>query len=754
MIKITPVKQQTGGRFYPGDIARPGAFGAEGRGQEQFARSIQGAVNTLAKVWDQRNQLERNAGRILAKSEATRALQDAFSTALKESNIDGSDLVSKFDKLAAPILSASKYDVNDTEKKYLIGMIGETANRIRTQAHAVQLKRQLQHTEIKVTDTKEASLADIDGTDTLVEHIRNGYKLSEGVSKDSFLGQAVNKIQPYWAFDGVKKLIEKGVEKIKNEIREDPNGEIDAESWRQLHIYRRPRIMSSDITSLEELGRARFMGAVKGSTHPYDGTNVTDESIVMDKEDINNTKWIKYIQDRAARGLAIGYVDAQILANDGKMPKEVMHLGLDKQGADMAEALKKYIDGSKDTASNLAATLQQREVTKVTRAGTRIKSQVTTILMEEVINNPGNAKVWAEQLLAGNIPAISDKRTTNPFNALDKDDLDTYGRNKSLVSQQVYSAIVSRGVGKNKAEMATVASSLIQKYVKASTDPTGRIKKGAPTNMEIFEKELDSKKIIEALPATAWRPMDSLRRGLKTSSKMTAEQRMLYKAFLDAAFKDFNTKDSDGFTKFLEGALKFKKVLMAAKAPSAEDEQTTEDVVNELSKVADAGKQAAMQLKFDRYDKVFNKAFEGVPTRGVHTHTTDKGKQYASIKDNRAWTTMHMLLNNPEQMRQLDEAGAITLKRDVESTAQKVRRALRHYWHKEWKAGRIDKATKDKKTAYANEMYKELQAFTNILIRRVKSHPKQTRKPQSIGTPIGTPVPQGIPPYYLQRIDR
>ena len=58
MLKITPVKQQTGGRFYPGDIARPGSFGGEGRAQEQFARSVQGAANTLAKAWNEKNQLE------------------------------------------------------------------------------------------------------------------------------------------------------------------------------------------------------------------------------------------------------------------------------------------------------------------------------------------------------------------------------------------------------------------------------------------------------------------------------------------------------------------------------------------------------------------------------------------------------------------------------------------------------------------------------------------------------------------------
>ena len=748
MLKITPVKQQTGGRFYPGDLARPGSFGAEGRAQEQFARAVQGAANTLAKAWNEKNQLDRNAGRILAKSESTKALQDAFATALKKSNIDGSDLVDTFDVLAAPILSASKYDVDDTEKKYLIGMIGETANRIRTQAHKEQLKRQLQHTEIKVTDTKESSLADIDGPDGLVKHIENGTNLEQGVSKNSFLGQAINKIKPHWVFDGVKKVIETGVEKIKNEIRDEPDTEISADRWKQLHMYRKMRIDLKDL-SPEENKRVKdyFLRGNQKSFTEKDGK-------------ITDGRWYAYLRDRVDRGLAVGYVDIQILANDGKMPDEVMHLGLDKQGADMAEALKKYIDGSKDAAGNLAATLQQREVTKVTRAGTKIKSQVTAILMEKAINNPGTAKVWAEELLAGKIPQPKDKQgnvlTNNPFNVLGKDDLEDYGGNKPLVSQQVYSAIVGRKVGKDKANMATVASSLLNKYVKAANnpkgkllDPTGKVLDGT-TNMESFEKELDSGDTIRALPATAWRPMDALRRGLKTSSKMTAEQRMLYKAFLDASLRDFNTKDPDGFTKFLTGALKFKQVLMAAKAPSAKDDQNTEDVVNELSKVADAGKQAAMKIKFERYDKAFEKAFEGVPARGIHTHTTNEGKQYATKKDNRAWTTMHMLLNDPKQMDELDETGAVVLKSDILSAASTVRRGLRNHWQKEWKAGRIDEATKNKKYEHAQEMYNEILAFTNILIRRVKSRPKQTRKPQS----VGTPVPQGIPPYYLQRINR
>ena len=248
MLKITPVKQQTGARFYPGDISRPGAFGAEGRATERLAGAWSGAADLFAKLWKEKQTLEKNAHRQYTDGMVLKDIQYAYKNALTKAQPDGSDLHEIFEReIAGSKLDKYLEDSDDTEKKHLTGLIEKRVAAGRASLMQHYIKNQLQMTEINVTKQVNNKRNDIRDVGTLRDYIKMGEEFGEGLDSNSIVGQATERIKNTIVRDGVTKWFELRVRKIRDDAPLD--GEIpNQQVFTDLKVVARPHLQFSDLS--------------------------------------------------------------------------------------------------------------------------------------------------------------------------------------------------------------------------------------------------------------------------------------------------------------------------------------------------------------------------------------------------------------------------------------------------------------------------------------------------------------------------
>ena len=125
MIKITPVKQQTGARFYPGDISQAGRAGSQFRAEQGFWKTFQGGLEAIGRLLDDQNKIEKDAHRNYVKGAVLSSIQDAERHAYVNAKEDGSDLYQLYDNRIAEMGLVKKFTQgkDEDEAKYLEGNI-------------------------------------------------------------------------------------------------------------------------------------------------------------------------------------------------------------------------------------------------------------------------------------------------------------------------------------------------------------------------------------------------------------------------------------------------------------------------------------------------------------------------------------------------------------------------------------------------------------------------------------------------------
>ena len=154
MLKITPIKQQTGARFWPGDLGQPRAAGEAARATQQLTRTFQQGLNTIGQLVADQDRVSKAAHRNYVSGAIKSDIQDSLRHALVTAKPDGSNLFEIYDKDIGGKNLIERYtkDADDDEKKYLSGVISGEVARLRGGLLQPFLQRGTQQAEITITN--------------------------------------------------------------------------------------------------------------------------------------------------------------------------------------------------------------------------------------------------------------------------------------------------------------------------------------------------------------------------------------------------------------------------------------------------------------------------------------------------------------------------------------------------------------------------------------------------------------------------
>ena len=359
MIKITPVKQQTGARFYPGDIARPGAFGGEGRAQERLGSVIGQAVKSLASIFEDNDRLEKVANRKYVQGAIRASLQDSLKYAYQHQKADGSDLVQLYDRHVqqSGVLEKFTKDVDEKEAKFISGIILERSGAHRLGLTQHSIKAGMQAAEKRISDSITTEADTIEDTASVQEYFDHIKEMKDsvktGLYKDSF-----SKVEPIVVQKGISNIIYKKIDEITdNALKSKTKPGYD--KWNDLEIYTKDHLTEKDLTP-EELKEFKEL------------------TRALPKE----KAWAQYLQSRVLDNKAIGWADLQELSG-----LEAKSLGTTSKGGSVAEALRRDINAKRKELDTELEKLERLDAAKEKERVKEVELQHKSAVVEMLALN-------------------------------------------------------------------------------------------------------------------------------------------------------------------------------------------------------------------------------------------------------------------------------------------------------------------------------------------------------------------------------
>ena len=301
MLKITPVKQQTGARFYPGDISQAGRAGSQFRAEQGFWKTFQGGLQSIGRLLDDQNKIEKDAHRNYVKGAVLSSIQDAERHAYVNAKEDGSDLYQLYDSKIAEMGLVKKFTEgkDEDEAKYLEGNILTLQARARGAILTPFLKRGMQAAERKAENTLNDMVNSINSHSDIVNTIEewsntlgDTKKYSTGLVKQSFDGiknTVLNRSVEGWVRTRLKQIVDE-VHTDKGLLEEPDYREFD-----KLDILLKPNIEVDDVDAEKDILAFR---AATGNNEPTPGTKT----------------WETYLLWRWENNKPLGYKDMQFVA--------------------------------------------------------------------------------------------------------------------------------------------------------------------------------------------------------------------------------------------------------------------------------------------------------------------------------------------------------------------------------------------------------------------------------------------------------